>query len=171
MIGALKACRKYLDFHHLRSQVFDRLDKSILIQYTVAEKNSRHNSEEGNEWQLEHLFINTTPHGKYRLIIIIHEAWFSRCEHSTENNNQEHRILNEEFNLFVIKILNDIRSKLPQNRIRNQIPSFNSPPQPPSESEMGQLIGTIIDELTTRGGPDFGEQSSWISPTHGYSFG
>ncbi|MGY8702516.1 MAG: hypothetical protein ACKVHH_07405 [Candidatus Poseidoniales archaeon] len=165
-------CRKYLDFHYLQDHIFHNFEESIsTIQYTVASSYSRpRHSEEGVEWQLDHAFIENSTSGKWRLIIIIHEAWFIRCEDSENNHGQENAKLNKEFNQFVLKILSEIRPKLALNKIQIQIPSLNFPPQPPSDSEPMLLIRKTIDKLSEQGGPNNAD-ISWISPSHGYSFG
>jgi hypothetical protein len=164
-------CRKYLDFAYL-SGLFQRFAGSISTIYTVASSESSRpmHSEEGTEWQLDHAFIENSTSGKWRLIIIIHEEWFTRCEDSENNHGQENVKLNKEFNLFVLKILNEIIPKLALNKIQIQIPSLNFPPQPPSDSEPMLLLRKMIDKLSEQGGPNNAD-NSWISPSHGYSFG
>ena len=89
---------------------------------------------------------------------------------STSNNQ-----LNEEFNQFVLKILNEIRTVLTDVRTISDlgnVPALKSPPQPPSNSEMLELISERIQELTVHGGPkEVERENPWIHPTHGYLFG
>ena len=169
------SCRKYLDFHHLKEIFFDFEENGITFQYTVASgESTQPNSEVGTEWQLEYVFIENKKLETYRVMLIIHEQWFTRCENS-KNNQQEISKLNEEFNQFVLKILNEIRTVLSGVRTNSDlsnVPALNSPPQPPSNSKMLELIREIIQELTVHGGPKkVGRENPWIHPTHGYNFG
>jgi hypothetical protein len=169
----LGLCRKYLDFHHLRSifRVFN--GKGITFLYTVVSHESTWQGV-SIEDQLDYVFIEGKKLDTYRVMLMIHEEWFTRCENS-ESNQQKISKLNEEFNQFVLKILNEIRTVLTDVRTISDlgnVPALNSPPQPPSNSEMLELISERIQELTVHGGPkEVERENPWIHPTHGYLFG
>ena len=168
----LDLCRKYLDFHHLRRIFLDFNGKGITFQYTVV---SYESAPQGDSIeQLDYVFIEGKELNTYRVILMIHEKWFTRCGNS-ESNQQKISELNKEFNEFVLKILNEIRTVLTEVRTISDlgnVPALNSPPKPPSSSEMLELISERIQELTVHGGPKEGNRENpWIHPTHGYSFG
>jgi len=174
MTSPLYLCRRYLDFHYL-DEIFRKIeDIGFTIQYTVVSSESRPlYFEDDSEWQLTHSFIKKNTPEASSLIIMIHEEWFIRCGSSSENGPGKAQ-LNEEFNRFVLKVLRDVKSKLTLNAIpalnSPPISTLNSPPQPPSESEMAIYIRNMIQQLTENGGPNYGE-NTWVYPTHGYSFG
>ena len=170
MSRPLDLCRRYLDFHYL-NQIFRKIeDIGFTIQYTVVSSESRPlHLEDDSEWQLTHVLIKKNTSKAYSLIIMIHEKWFIRCEHSSENEPEKAQ-LNEEFNRFVLKILRDVKAKLTLDAIpalnSPPIRTLNSPPQPPSDSEMVIYIRNMIQQLANHG-----SENTWVYPTHGYSFG
>ena len=171
----LSLCRKYLDFHHLQEIFLDFEEEDITFQYTVVScESTSPYSEVGIEEQLDYVFMEGKKLDTYRVMLMIHEQWFTRCENS-ESNQEKVSKLNEEFNQFVVKILNEIKTVLTEVRTISDlgnVPALNSPPQPPSNSEMLELINERIQELTMHGGPKkVNRGNPWIHPTHGYAFG
>ena len=168
----LDLCRKYLDFHHLQEIFLNFNGKGITFQYTVVSHESTPQGVSIEE--LDYVFIAGKELDTYRVMLMIHENWFTRCENS-KSNQQKISELNKEFNEFVLKILNEIRTVLSEVRTISDlgnVPALNSPPQPPSNSEMLELISERIQELTAYGGPKKGNRENpWIHPTHGYFFG
>ena len=171
----LDLCKTYLDFEYLR-RVFREFEQyGLTTLYTVASYySSRNFGGKKTELELYHAFLNNETPGTYRLIISIHEAWFDRCEES-RNNHQEKVKLNNEFNRFMLKVLNELtglnfNSDNETDSIPNKIQTLNYPLQPPSPSVMALMIRDWDQKLTEQCGPDHGGEHPWIFPTHGYSF-
>ena len=177
MPSAMDEFREYLDFHYLWRILSPFERYGLLIDYTVTSHESSQNDMiPGTESELDHLFIRNNTSETYRLIIMIREEWFDRCVQS-RNNHQKRVGLNEEFNQFMLKILDGI-AELNLNNINeigtdstsSNIPALNSPPIPSPPSEITLKIETTINSLNENNGPDYGD-NCWIWPDRTISFG